>query len=514
MTTTSAASSASSAASTTTKVSTPKASSVVSSAASAILTSLNTGSGVDTASLVTSLVDAEFSTKTATLQTKYDALGSQISGVATLKNTITTFTSALKSLVTGGTLQTQPASSSTAIGVSGIAGTVISNLSSTLSVGQLADRQGAVSATSFASSSAVVGTGTLTLTLGSATFNADGTMATFTGSGGDADANGIDDKAIPIAVTDGSLTGIAKAINATNAGVTAAVITDADGTAYLSLKGATGAAQAFTLSSQTDAGSGDLSVLDVGVGAANTRFTSTAQDAKLTVDGVAVTRSSNTISDLVSGVKLQLNQVTTAPVSLSATRATEALTNAVSDLVDTYNAVLETVTEQTNAVDGALRSDTAAKSMLAALKQMTSTSLLTGTGGSPTTLAQIGIRTNTDGTLAVDSAAVTTALSKYPDAVEAMFTASTDGKSGLLAVLTTISTNASSTTYGLGASATRYTAAQSDVTDQQATLSTKKETETTRLTQQYATMNTKVAAYKSIQAYLTQQIDAWTKSDN
>ena len=511
MTTTSAASSA---ASTTPTVSTPKASSVVSSAASAILTSLNTGSGVDTASLVTSLVNAEFSTKTATLQTKYDALGTQISGVATLKNTITTFTSALKSLVTGGTLQTQPASSSTAIGVSGIAGTVISNLSSTLSVSQLADRQGAVSATSFASSSAVVGTGTLTLTLGSATFNTDGTMATFTGNGGDADADGLDDKAISIPVTDGSLTGIAKAINAKNAGVTASVITDADGAAYLSLKGATGAAQAFTLSARTDAGSGDLSALNIGIGATNTRFTSTAQDAKLTVDGVAVTRSSNTISDLVGGVKLQLNQVTSAPVSLSATRATDALSAAVSDLVDTYNAVLETVTEQTNSVDGPLRSDTAAKSMLAALKQMTSTTLLSSTSGGPTTLAQIGIKTNNDGTLAVDSAAVTAALSKYPDAVEAMFTASSDNKSGLLAMLSTISTNANSTTYGLGASASRYTAAQADVGDQQATLSTKRETETTRLTQQYATMNTKVAAYKSIQGYLTQQIDAWNKSDS
>jgi len=511
MTTTSTTSSAVSAATT---VSATKASSVVSSAASAILTSLDTGSGVDTASLVTSLVDAEFSTKTATLQTKYDTLTTQISSVATLKSTITSFTSALKSLVTGGTLQTQPASSSTAIGVSGISGTVISNLSSTISVGQLADRQSAVSATSFASSSKVVGTGTLTLTLGSATFNTDGTMATFTGSGGDADGNGVDDKAISIAVTDGSLTGIATAINAKNAGVTASVITDADGTAYLSLKGATGAAQAFTLSSQTDTGSGDLSALDVGIGAANTRFTSVAQDAKLTVDGVAVTRSSNTISDLVSGVKLQLNQVTTAPVSLSATRATDALSAAVADLVDTYNAVLETVNEQTDVVDGALRSDTAAKSMLSALKQMTSTALLTGSGGTPTTLAQIGIKTNTDGTLAVDSTAVAAALAKYPDSVEAMFTASTDGKSGLLALLTTISTNANSTTYGLGASTTRYTAAQADVSDQQTTLSTKRETETTRLTQQYATMNTKVAAYKSIQAYLTQQIDAWNKSDS
>lgn len=180
-----------------------------------------------------------------------------------------------------------------------------------------------MSATSFASSAAGGRrTGTLTLTLGSATFNPDGTMATFAGSGGDADADGVDDKAITIPVTDGKLSSIVAAINAKNAGVTASLVTDADGTAYLSLKGATGAKQAFTLSSQTDVGLGDPSALNVGVGAGGTRFTSTAQDAKLTVDGVPVTRSSNAISDLVGGVKLQLNQVTAAPVSLSGTRQT------------------------------------------------------------------------------------------------------------------------------------------------------------------------------------------------
>jgi flagellar hook-associated protein 2 len=489
-------------------------STVVSSASNSILTSLGTGSGVDTTSLVTSLVEAEFAPKTAALQTKYDTAATRISSVATLKSTITTFTSALKSLVTGGTLQTQPVSSSAAIGVSAVAGTVISNLSSTIAVSQLADRQSAVSATGFASSSTAVGTGTLVLTLGSATFDADGSMASFTGGGGDADGNGIDDKAVSIAVTDGSLAGIASAINAKKTGVTASVITDADGTAFLSLKGATGAAQAFTLSSATDAGSGDLSKLDVGIGATNTRFTGTAQDAKLTVDGVPVTRSSNTIGDLVTGVKLQLNQVTAAPVSLTATRSPDALSNALADLVDTYNAVLETITKETNPVDGALRSDSAAKAMLAGLKQMSSTALIPGAGGSPTTLAQMGVKTNTDGTLAVDSTAVTATLAKYPDAVEAMFTAAKDGKSGLLGLLTSISTKASDTQYGLGASATRYTAAQSDITKQQATMAAKRQVETTRLTQTYAAMNTKVAAYKSIQAYLKQQVDAWTKSDS
>lgn len=513
-TTTSTTSSTSTATTAVTTAAKKTTSTVNSSAANAILTSLGTGSGVDTSTLVTSLVDAEFAGKTAALQSKYDAIGTQISGVATLKSTITSFATALKSLVTGGTLQTQPNSSNPiAVGVSNIPGEVITNLSSTMAVSQLADRQSAVSAAPFASSAAVVGTGTLTLTLGSATFNADGSMATFAGSGGDVNGDGVDDKAITIDVADGKLSSIVAAINSKNAGVTASLVTDADGTAYLALKGATGAKQAFTLTSQTDAGSGDLSVLDVGPGATSTRFTSTAQDAKLTVDGVAVTRSSNAISDLVGGVKLQLNQVTTGPVSLSGTRQNSALSSAVTDLVDTYNQVLGIVVEQTNGVSGVLKNDGAAKALLASLQKITTAALVSGNAGGPTTLAQIGVRTNRDGTLAVDSATLSAALAKHPDAVEGMFTAATGGKTGLSALLTSLSDAATSTTSGLGASTVRYTKAQSDVAKEQTVLGTRRDAETTLLTQRFAAMNSKVAAYKSTQSYLTNQIAAWNKSD-
>ena len=80
--------------------------------------------------------------------------------------------------------------------------------------------------------------------------------------------------------------------------------------------------------------------------------------------------------------------------------------------------------------------------------------------------------------------------------------------------LNSISTAASSVIYGLGASAINYTAQQSKISDQESTLADQKTAATTRLTQQFASMNSKVSAYKSTQTFLENQVKAWNKSDD
>lgn len=484
---------------------TPSQSQVVSSAANSILTSLNSGSGVDTSSLVSSLVTAQFAAKASTLTTKADTLTAQISGVSTLKNAMSTFATALSTLASGGTLTTQPTSSNTGVlTATALTGAKLAGLSSSVTVSQLAAAQTAVSARSFASSSATVGTGTLTLTLGQATYNAAGTAMTGFTAGSTAP--------VSIDITDGSLSGIAKAINAAKAGVTAAVVTDADGTAYLSLKGASGKDQAFTLSATST--TGDLSQVAVGVGATASRMTSAAQNAKLTVDGVAVERPGNTIDDLIAGVKMQLTGVSTTAVTLGSETPTAALSNAVTDFVDTYNQVIALVKEQVDPITGPLKSDSAAKSLLTSLQGLTQKVLLPGAAaGSPSTLAGIGVRTKRDGTLEVDNTALTAAMKATPDAVEAMFAFSSDASAGLSAALNSLSLNTGSTVYGLGASSLRYLSAQGDVSEQQDALTDQKSAATTRLTAQFSNMNSKVAAYKSVQTFLTNQIAAWNKSE-
>ena len=462
---------------------TPTAQSAVNDATQALLKGLSAGSGVDTGTLVTSLVSAQFAARTAALKTKSDTITAQISGVGTLKSTMTGFSTALANLVKGGSLQTQPASSNAAIlSATAQSGAKLSGLSSSITVTRLATGQVARTATPVAAADRTksLNTGALTLTIGG--------------------------KDTAIDVGDGSIDAIAAGINASKTGVTASVVTDANGGAYLSVKGATGSANAFTLKGEK----GDA--LDIGGSATKTSLVSTAQNAQLTVDGIAVARPSNTVSDLVTGVTLQLNGISTVPVSLTSTPPTDALTQAVNDVVTTYNEVLKTITEQTDPITGNLRADPAAKSLLRSLQALVSKPLVGGAiAGLPRSLSEIGVATNTDGTLRVDSALLAKQLAANPDTIEAMFAPSGTNALSLSATLTALTTSATSTVTGLGASTVRYTAAEADVAKQQDKVTDQSAQLTTRLTQQYASMNSRVSAYKSTQTFLTNQIAAWNK---
>ena len=383
----------------------------------------------------------------------------------------------------------------------------LSGLSASIQVQQLAASQVA-NTTPFADSTSAIGTGTLTITLGTASVS-NGQMTSFTAGSG-TPVN------ITIDSTNNSLDGIAKAINAAGAGVTASVLSDSDG-ARLVLKSATGADQAFTLSATEDSSAPGLSALDVGVGAGNTTIGTAAQDAVVAVDGVSVKRSSNQISDLIDGVTLNL--VSASPgttVQIGSQAQTDNLRNAVNDFVDTYNQVMSTLQTDTDSKTGPLSTDTAARALQSALSQLTLTNLVNDEpSGSPQTLAEIGISTNRDGSLSVNTDQLDSALSNFPRAVEKMFSPGLlSTGDGLSAALDSITTRATSVVYGLGASAASYTTQKQHITDEQTQAASDADAMRTRLTQQFASMDSKVAAYKSTQTFLTQQINAWNSSSN
>ncbi|MDB5708456.1 MAG: hypothetical protein JWL96_526 [Sphingomonas bacterium] len=473
------------------------------SSASQIALALGAGSGIDTAAIVTSLVNAQFAGKTSAITTKTTAVTAQISQVSKLQSGISGFASALTTLIQGGSLVTQPTSSNSGVaGVTPIVGSTVGNLSATLTVTRLAAAQTATTATPVADRTTAIGTGNLTLTFGTATV-AGGTMTGFT-------AGAAAPISIAIDSTHQSLDGIASAINAAKAGVTASVITDVDGTARLTLKGATGSAQAFTLAGDTPA----LSTLNIGVGETGTTIGTAATNAALSLDGVSVERASNSFSDLVSGVKITLSA--TGTTTLGSSRPTSALTQAVNDYVSTYNEFHAVVVEATDPITGTLNQDSATAALAHSLTALPLTNLVTGGAtGAPTTLAEIGVATNRDGTLSVKSNVLQKALTDWPDAVEAMF-ANGFGASGagIGAALSAISDAALDSKIGLSASTIHYTAVKSDLSDQQDKLNTQQDAVKTRLTQQYSAMDAQVAAYKSTQSFLTAQIAAWNKPNN
>lgn len=464
-----------------------------------IAKTLGTGSGIDTNALVDSLVENAFANKNQLLTTQNDALTTQISTVGTLKSNISDFASALASLTGSGSLATQPTSSNSSIlTVTRLPGADLAGLSATMEVRQLAQGQVTSSQSFSGGSASVVGSGTLTLTFGAATVT-DGAMSDFTAG-----------PATPITIdltsSSNTLKGIADAINAKKAGVTASILSDSNG-ARLVLKSSTGASQAFTLS-----GTGDLSQLNVGVGATGSTINASAQDARVAIDGVEAKYPTNSISGMIPGARIDLVAASVGTkVSIGASSPTSAISDAVTNFITTYNEVLKAAQAAVDPITGPLRTDAAAKDLVRQLKGLTLAQLVPGASDAvPSKLADIGVKTNRDGTLSVDTARLSNVLSTYPNDVEKIFA----GGAALSKALSTIATNAASTTTGLGASADNYTKQQSKVADEKDKVVTDTAALRERMTQQFAAMDAKVAAYKSTQSFLTQQIASWNSNNN
>ncbi|RYY27323.1 MAG: flagellar hook protein [Sphingomonadales bacterium] len=463
-----------------------------------IAKTLGTGSGIDISSLVTQLVEAQYAMKNQALTAKADALTAKISTAAEVKSNLTQFASALASLTSGTTLSTQPTSSNTSIlNVTGLTGAKLQGLSANIEVRQLAQSQ--VASTNAFGDGAThdFGTGSLTLTFGTSTVVGEDMTGFVAGAAAPV--------SIPIGSGNTTLAGVAQAINAANAGVTASIMTDSSG-ARLVVKGATGASQAFTLQGS----GGTLADLDIGVGAAGSTVNTNAQDAVVALDGVQTTRPTNSIYGLIEGVKIDLVAASIGTkVNIGAKAPADTIKTTVANFVATYNEVYRIVKAAVDPTTGPLRGDAAAKELLRSLKSISMSPLVDNpVEGAPSTLSGIGVATQRDGTLSVDAARLTTALNNYPTQIEAMFAAS----AGLTKVMNAISDKAISKVTGLGASEQTYTKQQSDVAVDREDAAAAAEKLRTRMTRQFAAMDSRVAAYKSTQSFLTNQVAAWNKS--
>ena len=381
-----------------------------------IANTLGAGSGVDTDALITKLVAAQrINADTANTTRKTDA-DAKVSALGQVTSALSAFSTALNGLASGGTLSAQALSGDSAsVGVAFTAGAV--PLNSSLTVSRLATAQ-TVSSAAIADATAAVGQGTLTFNFGTVT-DSGGTATAFTAS-----------SAAPLTITIGpendSLNGIAKAINAAKGGITATVVTDSSGS-RLVLKGATGTTQGFTVSADPA-----LSQFAFGVGSSGgMTLAASAGNAQMTLDGVSVESATNTVTSLIAGVKIDLKKAdANTPISLTSYRDTSALSQAVSDYVSAYNEVSNLLTSLTKAPSsatatdgGALRSESSVRDLRNRLAALTSTRLLTQ-GAGVSSLAEIGVGTNRDGTLTVDSAALTKAVNADPDRIEALLTSS------------------------------------------------------------------------------------------
>jgi flagellar hook-associated protein 2 len=212
---------------------------------------------------------------------------------------------------------------------------------------------------------------------------------------------------INIPSADTTLQQAASYINSGSYGATASVLTDSQGSRLV-------------LVSKSSGANGNLNVSSPAAS-----FTTAAGiDAQLTVDGVPVDSSTNTVTGAIPGVTLSLGAAdTNTSVLVSVQPDTTAASQAIQNFVDAYNAVIGSINSQytlnSSGGEGVLAGDSMLRSLQSSLLSMVSTS--TSGGGQYVNLQSMGIEMQNDGTLQINSANLSQALSSNFSDVQRFF---------------------------------------------------------------------------------------------
>ena len=164
--------------------------------------------------------------------------------------------------------------------------------------------------------------------------------------------------------------------------------------------------------------------------------TVTAQNANLKVNGVTVSKSSNTVSDVIPGVTLTLNKITASSASLTIARDTTTISNSISGFVKAYNELSSTLTtvsayNPATKTGALLQGDSTVRTLQSQLRAALSTAIA-GTSGALTTLSQVGVSFQKDGSLALDSTKLNNAISNNFNDIAGLFAAVGKGTDSLV----------------------------------------------------------------------------------
>lgn len=371
------------------------------------------------------------------LQTVTTGYQAKLTAFGQVQSAISTFQTALSSLTSSSSFQAVNANVSDPSVASATALTSAAAGSYSLTVNQLAQAQTLV-ATGQTSLSSPIGTGaTTTLSFdfgtitGTATAGKYGTGTTFASAGG-----GI--KTVTINSSNNSLQGIRDTINAAGIGVTASVINDGSSTPYrlVLTSTATGAAGSMKISVAGDATVGTLLSNDpTSVTGQNMNESLAALNANLTVNGIAVSKASNTVSDIIPGVTVNLTKASASPVTLTISPDTTTVTKNVNSFVTAYNALKTTLTkltsyDKTTQTAAILQGNAAILNLQSHLNGLLNTPA--AGAGSLNSLAQIGVTFQSDGTLSVNSGQLSSALKNNFNSVAGLFATTGSTTDGLI----------------------------------------------------------------------------------
>lgn len=416
----------------------------------------STASGLDTASLVAAAV----ATKTAaadTIDAEVTANKNKISAYSDIQTLLGAMASAVDGLASAANLSsgTDSAYTGTTASVTASDGAVTaSNILTAdttsaasagtydITVSQLAKSM-KVAGTAMAQDSALNMAGSFTLSA------AGGTPAT-------------------IQVTsDRTLSDVASAINAQSSttGVSATLVQVSSGS-YRLVMSANDTGEAITA---TDA-SGDDVLGGLGLTNSDGSFANVlqaAQSAVFTLDGTTITSASNTVSNVLSGVTLNLSGVTAGSdtLTLKVSQDTSAISTAVQNFVSAYNSLHDYLAAQESVGSDGTVSSTAylfADSTLRSLNNELGGLLTGGSGGSSGSisyLSQLGITFSSSNELQVDSSALSSALASNPTAVQNFFQSSYSASSSALRLINNTGSSSLSFTLDITADSSGITGA-------------------------------------------------------
>jgi len=293
--------------------------------------------------------------------------------------------------------------------------------------------------------------------------------------------------------TDNTLSGLAAAINGQNLGVTASVVTDANGARLAIVSNTTGSAGNITIANNTT----------------SLKFNSavTGTNASLTVDGVPINSASNTISSVIPGVTLNLVGAapgTNVSVSLSP-NASQAVT-AVNSFVSAWNTVVQDLNSQFNVASdgtggGPLESDNTLRGIQNQLLSAITTSVAGNNG--LVNLASIGVNMNTDGTLTVDSGVLSNAVSNNFSSVQSLL----QGTGGVATILSSTLNQITDPTQGsITLDLQGMSQQNQDLTNQINTLGTQLASQDQLLVAEYAQMQNTLDQMPMLQSQISQQL--------
>ena len=438
------------------------------------ITATGIGSGLDVESLVSQLILADVQPAENLLNRKESTYQAQLTAYGSVKGVLAQFQAAAASAGAAGQYTGKLANTA-------LYDTVTASATSSAAVGDysvdvtaLAKAQ-SLASSAFSATTDTLGTGTLTISLG--TVGYDSGTSSVTGFTQKTDTTSV---SVIIDSSNNTLTGVRDALNAASAGLNASVVNDGSGYRLVIQSDSTGAENAVSISvaDTGDSNSTDnagLSQLAFNQTAAHLLQTGAGTDAAIKINGLDVTSTSNTVTAAVEGVSFTLKKITSSPVLISVTKDTAKATAGVNGLITAFNQFNTEINSLTSynatTASGSVLTGDATLRNLASNVRAALNAAVANSGGQYSTLAELGITTNViDGSLALDStkfdailkndatdvAKVLAAFGTPSNANVEFVSAGSATEVGTYAVASTTSTTSGALTAGSAISVTSY----------------------------------------------------------